>query len=98
MSPHQVVTALPVVDELVTDEGSVVLIAGSGGASRILRLSAIGAAVRELTRDGMSLGDLADRLTERFGAPEGSAVGIVADLVETLVAQGTVSVGSVDLR
>lgn len=97
MSHRRVVTALPVVDELITEEGSVVLVPGSGGASRILRLSSIGSAVRELTTDGMPLGELADRLTERFGAPEGSAVAAVTDVVATLVEQGLISVGSVDM-
>lgn len=95
MSAAHVVTALPVVDELVTDEGSVVL-AGRDAQSHVLRLSLIGTSVRELTRDGMPLGELAAHLAHRFGAPEGDALTVVAEVVATLAAQGMVSVDELD--
>ncbi|MGO4363016.1 PqqD family protein [Terrabacter sp. 2TAF16] len=62
------VWAVEALDELIGEDGSVVLIPVNG-AYRVVRLSTLGQAVRELTAGGTSIEQLASGLVARFGTP-----------------------------
>lgn len=79
-----IVRARPVIDELVTDEGAVVLIDGSGG-HRVARLSVLGQLIRELAVEGISLESLVHELESILGPPtEGDASSLVLSAVAEL--------------
>lgn len=82
----RVVRALPVLDQLSTPDGSVVLVA-EGNTARVARVSKLGSAVLELTAAGMPLSELTKHLTHRFGAPSGEPADVVRSLVEELARQ-----------
>ncbi|MDC5697689.1 hypothetical protein OO014_10495 [Intrasporangium calvum] len=87
-----VVRAVEAVDELVIDGEGVVLL-GDASGGRVVRLSALGLAVRSLTAGGMPLGALGVRLAAEFGVPEdGDLDGAVRTVVDDLAAQGVVEV------
>jgi len=92
MSGLQVVRTTRVLDELVTDDGAVLLVSIADG-HRVLRVSPLAQAVRELARDGMALTDIEREVALRFGRPPTSSVeeAMVA-VVESLVEQGVVTV------
>lgn len=85
------VTATAVVDQLVADDGAVVLV-DAGGQHRVLRLSAMGQAVREFALSGVPLSRLTDELVERFGAAGDNPADAVATLVRELESAGLVRV------
>ena len=85
------VTSTAVVDELVADDGAVVLV-DNGGQHRVLRLSVMGQVVREIARPGVSLGRLTDELVDRFGAAGENPADAVATLVRDLESAGLVRV------
>lgn len=74
------VQATAVTDEFVTAEGSVVLLGSE--TSQAVRLSLLGAAIRELSAAPVTLDDLGSRLEGRFGpAPEGALAQLLAELI-----------------
>ena len=81
-----VVRTRPVVDELVGDDGAVVLVLRED-AHRVVRISVLGQLIRELAADGITLNDLESALVEHLGTPEdlnvpalvGAAVDALAD-------------------
>lgn len=86
-----VVKACPVLDELVTDEGAVVLF-GADGHRRVARLSVLGQLVRELADDEITLESLVDELEAILGPVEGDdATSIVRAAVADLERDGLVS-------
>lgn len=92
MSGRLVVHTTRVLDELVTDDGAVLLVSIAHG-HRVLRVSPLAQAVRELARDGMSLSDLETEVAHRFGRPPTSTVEeAMVVVVESLVEQGVVTV------
>lgn len=88
----EVVHANPVVDELVTDEGSVVLISTPSG-HRVVRLSLLGQLIRELTGSAIQVDRLATELESRVGSPPGGdALELVRRAVGDLERDGLVAV------
>ena len=87
-----VVSSAPVLDELVGEDGAVVLVA-HGSGHRVVRLSVLGQMIRELAADGIPLSTLGAVLVERLGSPAGPDVeGAVRVAVEALAAEGLVAV------
>lgn len=85
-----VVRTVPALDEVAGEEGAVVLL-GAEDDARILRISPLAHAVRELAADGMPLSSLTVELTARFDEPpEGDAAALVRSMVEELRDQGLV--------
>ncbi len=92
-TPDTVITALPVLDSLEGDDGAVLLMS-SGDGHRVVRLSLLGALVREQAGSGMPLGQLAAALTALVGPPPtGDPVEVLAGVVSELQGEGIVSVG-----
>jgi hypothetical protein len=90
------VRTCPVQDELVTDEGSVVLLRARGG-HRVIRLSVLGQLIRELAAEAISVELLARELESLIGsAPGGSAVELAMRAVEALERDGLVEVSGHD--
>jgi hypothetical protein len=87
------VWAVEVLDELVGDDGSVVLVAVPGG-HRVVRLSTLGQAVRELATGGVPFEKLVAGLVDRFGSPPGpdDAVETVRAAVDSRESEGVVRV------
>jgi hypothetical protein len=86
------VRACPVEDELVTDEGSVVLLRARG-SHRVVRLSMLGQLIRELAVEAISVEVLARELESRIGSPPGgSAVELALRAVQALERDGLVAV------
>lgn len=84
----EVIRSCDVVDELVTDEGSVVL-QEVGGGHHIARLSVLGQLVRELAAEGISLDALARELESRLGPAAGvDTLQATADAVAVMEAGG----------
>jgi hypothetical protein len=81
---------VPVRDEVVRDGESVVLL-----GRQVIRLSAIGTTLLELTGDWRDVDDLARALTDRFGhPPEGhSASAMTEAALQSLQEQGLVELG-----
>jgi hypothetical protein len=79
------------VDELVTDEGAVVLVKTPRGHN-LVRLSVLGQLIRVLAAEGIPLDDLVDELESRLGPAEhGESRQLVAEAVAALEADGLVS-------
>lgn len=85
------VRAVPVLDEVVRGEEAVVLVGG-----QVLRVSALAHSVRELATDWTDLADLAGRLAERHGAPDGDPVVLLRAVVADLEAAGLVETSGED--
>jgi hypothetical protein len=87
-----VVSSAPVLDELVGEDGAVVLVS-HGSGHRVVRLSVLGRMIRELAADGIPLSTLGAVLVERLGSPptpnDQDAVRVA---VEALAAEGLVVV------
>lgn len=87
-----VIRTTPVVDELVTEDGAVVLLVAPGGY-RVVRLSVLGQLIRELAAGGISMDHLVEELEARLGpSTDGDATTLVASAVVSLGADGLVSV------
>jgi hypothetical protein len=87
----EMVHTSPVVDELVTDEGSVVLISTPNG-HRVVRLSLLGQLIRELAVGGIAIEDLRRELEAQLGAPRrGDTLALVRGAVEVLRSDGIVT-------
>ena len=87
-----IVTALPVVDALEGDDGAVLLVA-HGAGHRVVRLSLLGALVREYAGTGRPLGELAAAVTSVLGPPPtGDPVELLQVVVGELQREGVVSV------
>ena len=86
----EIITALAVVDELASEDGALALVE-SRGAHRVVRLSALGQAIRELAADGVTLGSLIAGLEARFGPAGDESMQIVTRAVAALEADGLVS-------
>lgn len=68
MTGEGVLRALPVVDELVTEEGAVVLVRTSL-SHKVVRLSVLGQLIREIAADGITPTRLVAELSRRLGPP-----------------------------
>jgi len=80
-----------VVDELSSDDGAVVLV-GSSGNHRVVRLSVLGQLIRELASEGISIDSLVLELEAMLGpAGDGESARLVVDAVAALEADGLVS-------
>lgn len=89
-----IVRTCDVVDELVTDEGAVVLVKAPRG-NHVVRLSLLGQLIRELAGEGISFDALVRKLEAELGpAQDGESRRLVADAVAALEADGLVSRGS----
>ena len=86
-----VVTTSAVVDDLVTEDGAVVLVDSARGP-QVLRLSPLAQAVREIAQGGVPLTLLTHDLFERFGAPPDGQSDAVLAVVEQLASAGVVTV------
>lgn len=86
----EIITALAVVDDLVSEDGALVLVE-AGGAHRVVRLSVLGQAIRELAAEGVTLGSLVAGLEDRFGPAGEESTQIVTRAVAALEADGLVS-------
>lgn len=86
----EIITALAVVDELASDDGVLVLVE-TRGAHRVVRLSVLGQAIRELAADGITLGSLIAGLEARFGPAGEESTQIVTRAVAALESDGLVS-------
>lgn len=88
----ELVRANPVVDELVTDEGSVVLVSTPSG-HRVVRLSLLGQLIREVAVSAIPLDRLASELESWIGSPPGGdGLGLVRRAVADLERDGLVTV------
>ena len=88
----EIVRTCAVVDELVSDDGAVVLIAAAS-EHRVVRLSVLGQLIRELAGEGVTMDRLVQELETRLGALEdGEARRLTAKAVAALEADGVVSV------
>jgi hypothetical protein len=88
----EIVRTCTVIDELVSDDGAVVLIAAEGD-HRVVRLSALGQLIRELAAEGITMDQLVEELEARLGALDGDeAWGLTATAVAALEEDGVVSV------
>ena len=78
---------VPVQDEVIRDGESVVLL-----GRQVIRLSAIGTTLLELTEDWRDIGELTDGLTDRFGHPPTghSATAMTEAALQALQGQGLV--------
>jgi hypothetical protein len=86
-----IVRTCQVVDELVTDDGAVVLLE-AGAGHRVVRLSVLGQLIRELAVDGIPMDRLAAELEARLGpAGDLDALQLTAESVEAMEADGLVS-------
>jgi hypothetical protein len=86
------VRACPVVDELISDDGAVVLLARAEG-HRVVRLSVLGQLIRELAADSITIEHLAEELVLLAGSPpQGDVVQLVAAAVRDLKSDGLVSI------
>jgi hypothetical protein len=89
---HVVVRSAPVLDELVGDDGAVVLMVHET-SHRVVRLSVLGQTIRELAADGISSRVLERALVERLGTPDTADVqALVKAAVDDLAAEGLVTV------
>jgi hypothetical protein len=87
-----VVRTRPVVDELVGDDGAVVLVL-SDDAHRVVRISVLGQTIRELAADGIVSSLLERALVDRFGTPGTPDVqALVRAAIDALAAEGLVAV------
>lgn len=88
----EIVRTCTVVDELVSDDGAVVLIEAEG-EHRVLRLSVLGQLIRELASEGITIDRLVRELETRLGALDGDeAWSLTTTAVAALEAEGAVSV------
>lgn len=81
----------PVLDELVDEDGAVVL-QQDGSGHRVIRLSPLGQLIRELAVEGISLDVLVPALEARLGPPtQGNARDVTAQAVAAMEADGLLS-------
>lgn len=88
------VRASAVLDELVSDEGSILLVGSDTAGHRVLRITTLGQAIRELSTQGIALPVLVRELVEIFGSPSGDpeeATRLVEAAVDALVAEGVLT-------
>jgi hypothetical protein len=79
-----------VLDAVTSEEGAVVLVR-RGPRADLVRLSPLGAAIRELAEPGISLQDLTAELERRFGAPpEADLAEATLEYASSLVDNGLV--------
>lgn len=81
LTPHTLLRSGDVLDTYSTDDGTVVLVAGTSG-HRVVRLSPLGHAVRSAVGTGRTLAELEVELVSRLGAPP---AGGVSELVRSAV-------------
>ena len=87
-----VVRTRPVVDELVGDDGAVVLVLADD-AHRVVRISVLGQTIRELAADGIVSSLLERALVDRFGTPDTPDVqALVRAAIDALATEGLVAV------
>lgn len=91
-----IVRTCDVVDELATDEGSVVLV-GVPGSHHLVRLSVLGQLIRELAVEGIPMDTLVAELEAQLGpAAQGDSTRLVTEAVAALEADGLVSLSSTE--
>jgi hypothetical protein len=89
-----VVHAVAVLDELISDDGGLLLVGDDIAGHRVLSITVLGAEIRELAKGGITLPVLVDELTEIFGAPSEDSrepTAIVVAAVEALAAEGVLT-------
>jgi hypothetical protein len=89
-----IVHSVPVLDELVGDEGSLLLVGDETAGHRVLRVTALGQEIREQAKHGIAFPHLVDELITVFGPPSedpAEATRLVKQAVEALVAQGALT-------
>jgi hypothetical protein len=87
-----VVRSAPVLDQLVGDDGAVVLRVHET-THRVVRLSVLGQTIRELAAHGILSSVLERALVERLGTPDTPDVqALVRAAIEALAAEGLVTV------
>ena len=86
-----IVRTCEVVDELVTDDGAVVLVRTQSG-HRVVRLSLLGQLIRELAAAGIAMDRLVHELESHLGRSDGpDAEVLTAQSVRAMEADGLVS-------
>ena len=84
-----------VLDTYSTDDGTVVLVAGTSG-HRVVRLSPLGRAVQWAVGSGLTLAELEVELVSRLGKPPtGDLSQLVRSAVLSLVDEGVIVAGQV---
>ena len=91
-----VVHTAVVLDELVSDDGALLLVGDDVTGHRVLRITILGQEIRDLASDGIALPTLVDELLEIFEAPSDDpeeATRLVKTAVEAFVAEGVLTLG-----
>jgi hypothetical protein len=87
----RVIRTCEVLDELVAEDGAVVLVEAATG-DRVVRISVFGQLIRELAAEGITIDCLVQELEARLGpSTEGDAGLLVARAVDALERDGLVS-------
>jgi hypothetical protein len=88
----EIIRTCKVMDELVSDDGAVVLVAAEVG-HRVVRLSVLGQLIRGLAAEGITMDRLVRELETELGALDGDeAWSLTATAVAALEADGLVRV------
>ena len=70
LQPYTPLLRGAVIDELVTDDGTVVLVGGTAGG-KVVRLSPLGHEILAAVANGLTLAELESEMRSRLGEPPG---------------------------
>ena len=95
LEPDTVLSRGDVLDAYSTDDGTVILVAGTSG-HRVVRLSTLGRTVHAAVGSGRTLRQLEVELVSRLGdPPAGSLSDLVRSAVLSLIDEGVIVAGQV---